>query len=326
MSNESAQSIIYKSLRLLGVLASGEAPTAAEAQDSLYSLNSIIDSFAANPQYYYTNLAETFSTRSSQSSYAIGNSIMSIATLTSVTTTATATTAQPHGLATGNFVTVSGASPAGYNVTAAVTVTGANTFTYTITSVSGVAGTGTMVFNNADFNTSRPIRIVGAFIRTGSGATAIDSPVGIVTEQFWNNIPDKSATAAIATTLMYRPTYPFGQVILYPTPSGVTSLFLKTERTLSPYSSLTDVEYMPPGYQRLLELSLAVELAPEYGSRAAPETVAYIKSSLADIMRTNMQKLSSSKIGAIPNPNVFAVEAGMAQTGYSAGFNGPSGG
>lgn len=323
MSNVTAQNLIYKSLRLLGVLASGEAPTAAEAQDSLYSLNSLIDSFAANPQYYYTNLDETFATRASQSIYAIGNSSVSISTLTSVTTTATATTAQPHNLSTGNYVTVSGVTPANYNVTAAITVTGTNTFTYTIVSASGAAGTGTMVYTTADFYTQRPIRIVGAFIRTGSGTSAVDTPVGLVTEQYWNNIADKAATATTPTTLVYRPTYPFGEVILYPTPSGVTSLHLKTERTLATFASLTDVQYMPPGYQRLLELSLAVELAPEYGSRAAPETIAYIKSSLADIMRTNMQKLSSSKIGTIPNPNVFAVEAGMAPTGYSAGPNGP---
>ena len=323
MANVSAQNIIYKSLRLLGVLASGEAPTAAEAQDSLYSLNSLIDSFAANPQYYYSNLDVVFSTRASQLIYAIGNSSMSITTLTSVTTLATATTTQPHNLSTGNYVTVSGASPAGYNVTAAITVTGPSTFTYAIVTVSGVAATGTLVYTSGDFYTQRPIRIVGAFVRTGSGSTAVDTPLGLVTEQFWNNIADKASTAAVPTTLLYRPTYPFGEVILYPAPVGIVSLHLKTELMLTSFSALTDVEYMPPGYQRLLELSLAIELAPEYGSRAAPETIAYINSALADIMRTNMQKLASSKIGAIPNPNVFAVEAGMAPTGYSAGANGP---
>ena len=68
-----AQDIIYKSMRLLGVLASGEAPTAAEAQDSLYSLNSVIDSYSANPQYYFATLAEQFTTVNGQSTYTIGN-------------------------------------------------------------------------------------------------------------------------------------------------------------------------------------------------------------------------------------------------------------
>ena len=320
--SSTAQQIIYKSLRLLGLLASGEAPTAAEAQDSLYSLNSLIDSFAANPQYYYTNLDETFNTRANQSIYAIGNTSLAVASLTSVTTTATLTTVYPHNLSTGNYVTVSGATPSNYNVTAQITVVTPYQFTYTIVSVTGTPGTGTILVTSGDFNTVRPIRIIGAFVRSGSGATAMDTPIGLVTEQYWNNLPDKSATASIPTSLVYRPTYPFGEVLLYPTPTGAVSLHLKTERTRSQYASLTDAQYIPPGYQRLLELALAVDLAPEYGSRAAPETVAYLKDDLANLMRNNMQKLSSSKIGAIPNQNVNAVVAGMAATGYSAGGTG----
>lgn len=310
-----AQNIIYKSLRMLGILASGEAPTAAEAQDSLYSLNSLIDGFMANPQYYYTSLDEAFNTRASQALYAIGNTTLTLASLTSVTTLATAITEQPHGLVTGNYATVSGATPTAYNVTAAITVINAYTFTYTIVSVTGAAGTGTLLVTSGDFNTGRPIRITGAFARTGSGVSAVDTPIGLVTEQYWNNLSNKASVANVPLSLVYRPAYPFGQVILYPTPLGITSIHLKTERTLYPYAVLTDTQYIPPGYQRLLELSLAVDLAPEYGSRAAPETVAYLKDDLANIMRTNMQKLASSKPGALPNQNVNAVVAGMATTG-----------
>jgi len=67
-------------------------------------------------------------------------------TLTSVGTTATATSTVPHDLATGDLVTITGADPAGYNVVdTAVTVTGPLTFTYTIVSVSGAPGTGTII-------------------------------------------------------------------------------------------------------------------------------------------------------------------------------------
>ena len=74
---------------------------------------------------------------------------------------------------------------------------------------------------------------------------------------------------------------------------------------ITQYTNLVDTQFLPPGYQRLLELSLAVELAPEYGSKAAPETVAYLKTSLADVTRTNIQKLPASKIGSIPSSNVY---------------------
>lgn len=68
-----------------------------------------------------------------------------LATLTSVGTTATATTTVPHGLTTGALISVTGATPAEYNVVAtAITVTGTTTFTYTIVSAGGVAATGTL--------------------------------------------------------------------------------------------------------------------------------------------------------------------------------------
>jgi hypothetical protein len=66
--------------------------------------------------------------------------------ITSVTTTATATSTVPHGLATGDEVSVTGATPTEYNVTdTAITVTGLYTFTYPIASVAGAPATGTPI-------------------------------------------------------------------------------------------------------------------------------------------------------------------------------------
>lgn len=229
-----AQDIIYKSMRLLGLLASGEAPTAAEAQDSLYSLNSVIDSYSANPQYYFCTLAEQFNLVSGQNTYTIGN--------------------DPDTSPTANWIT------------------------------------------------NRPIRIVGAFVRNND--TNIDTPLGLITEQYWTNITNKSA-AGTPTKLLYRPNTPYGQVLLYPTPNNTGPIFLKAEKMIARYASLTDSQYLPPGYQRLLELSLSMELAPEYGSRVAPEIVANLRNDLDSLIRTNIQKLPSSKIGNIPNSNIY---------------------
>jgi len=63
--------------------------------------------------------------------------------------TATLTTASPHGLITGNRITISGATPAEFNGTYVITRTGASTFTYTMaTAPSGnatVVGTYTTI-------------------------------------------------------------------------------------------------------------------------------------------------------------------------------------
>lgn len=226
-----AQSLINKSLRLLGVLASGETTTADEAQDSLYSLNSIIDSFSANPQYYFCTQAEQFTLVNGQNTYTIGN--------------------DPD------------ASPA------------------------------------ANWVTARPIRIVGAFTRVNS----VDTPLALITEQYWTNISDKAAKGKPAK-LLYRPNLPYGQVLLYPTPNTAgQTIFIKAERMISKYATLISTQYLPPGYQRLLELSLAMELAPEYGSQVKPEIIANLRADLDSLIRTNIQPLPVNKTDNVPNTN-----------------------
>ena len=225
-----AQNIINKSLRLLGVLASGETTTADEAQDSLYSLNSIIDSFSANPQYYFCTQAEQFFLQSNQNTYTIGN--------------------DPN------------------------------------------------VSPSANFITARPIRIVGAFVRINN----VDTPLGLMTEQYWTNIASKT-TLGTPAKLLYRPNIPYGQVIVYPTPNNQIQLFIKAERMIDKYATLVSTQYLPPGYQRLLELSLAMELAPEYGSQVKPEILANLRADLDSLIRTNIQPLPVNKTDNIPNTN-----------------------
>ena len=113
----------------------------------------------------------------------------------------------------------------------------------------------------------------------------------------------------------------FRSILVYPVPTGTLSLHLRSEKMVVSYATLTSSQYLPPGYQRLLELSLAVDLAPEYGSRAAPETVAYLKSDLENIMRTNMGKILSSKIGAIPNSNIYTDQTVAGSMGPQGGVN-----
>lgn len=285
-----AQNIISKSLRMLGVVASGDSPTSAENDDALISLNSIVDSWASDPNFYFTEQDE-FWTIVAKVGHSIGNTALTISTLTCVTTTATATTLGPHGLESGNKVTVSGAVEANYNITAVATVTGPTTFTYTITNTTSPA-TGSPVVTAGDFYTDRPIRIIGAFTRM----TTVDSPLALITEQYWTNIADKQATAAIPTKLLYRPNYPFGQIILYPVPTGTPVLHIKSEKAISQFSSLTAVKVLPPGYQRMLELALSIDVATEYGAKVADTVLASIKANYQSIIDGNQRRIQSSKV------------------------------
>ena len=86
-----------------------------------------------------------------------------------MTTTATLTTVAPHGLITGNRVTISGATAAQYNGTYVITVTGASTFTYTMTSNPGADAT-----------------VVGSY--TVIGITGVDSSRFINVNLFKNRL------------------------------------------------------------------------------------------------------------------------------------------
>lgn len=76
--------------------------------------------------------------------YQIPTTPFSIASITRVSSTATATSSAPHGLTTGNVVFVSGAAQAEYNGTFTVTVTSATTFTYTVSGTPATPATGTI--------------------------------------------------------------------------------------------------------------------------------------------------------------------------------------
>lgn len=76
-----------------------------------------------------------------------GGSAIAITGITRASTTATATTTAPHGLATGDVVTVAGAVETDYNITAVITVTGASTFTYTVANDPSTPATGTITYS-----------------------------------------------------------------------------------------------------------------------------------------------------------------------------------
>ena len=73
-----------------------------------------------------------------------------ISTITHVGAVATLTTSTPHGLATGNEITISGAAPTAYNGSYIITVTGSSTLTYTMASTpaSNATTVGTYVINH----------------------------------------------------------------------------------------------------------------------------------------------------------------------------------
>jgi hypothetical protein len=92
-----------------------------------------------------------------------------ISSITKIGTTATLTTAAPHGLLTNNRVTISGATSSEYNGTFVITKTGASTFTYTMASAPAANAT-----------------VVGSY--TTIGITGVDSSTFVNVNLFKNRL------------------------------------------------------------------------------------------------------------------------------------------
>ena len=92
-----------------------------------------------------------------------------ISSITKSGTTATLTTASPHGLITGNRVSITGASSSEYNGTFVITKTGASTFTYVMASAPAANAT-----------------VVGTY--TTIGITGVDSSTFVNVNLFKNRL------------------------------------------------------------------------------------------------------------------------------------------
>jgi len=100
----------------------------------------------------YNNLLTGWEAQAVQNnvSFSGGNSkytsnTVSVSSITRSGTTATVTTATPHGLSTSDRVYISGADQAEYNIVATVTVNSTTEFTYTVSGTPVTPATGTII-------------------------------------------------------------------------------------------------------------------------------------------------------------------------------------
>jgi hypothetical protein len=136
-----------------------------------------------------------------------------ITTITRVGTVATVTTTIPHGLQTGDTVTILGATDALYNITASITLLTATTFTYTMSGTPGANAVATssqsatqLVDPSKAWTTNEHVgKIVSftttAFTATGGLQTAYYHR--IITANTGTTITFASGTAPTANTTVY---------------------------------------------------------------------------------------------------------------------------
>lgn len=140
---------------------------------------------------------------------------------------------------------------------------------------------------SADINTTRPVKIVGAYV-TDNGS---DYPVDVIYEAAYRAIGDKTTQSTYPGQLYYDPAVANGTIYLYPVPSAAKVLTLSVWAPISTLATAGTTVTLPPGYERALASNLAIDLAPEFQKQASQEVAKMARDSLAAIRRANIRPI-----------------------------------
>lgn len=150
--------------------------TATVPSDPIFDVGQVVTIAGATPSAY--NGAQTVT-----AVVASHSARLIPITITRSGTTATATSATPHGLTNGSTYTVSGANESGYNIAAAITVVTTTTFTYTVTLSGGssaITGTWSTTDKNAGVVLSGSNLIATITSNNSSGSSTFPAVRGTV--------------------------------------------------------------------------------------------------------------------------------------------------
>lgn len=124
--------------------------------------------------------------------------------------------------------------------------------------------------SGGDFDTTRPVAYEGAFQRLSDN---VDYPVSIVTEQQYEEIPNKvNVTGNVARWIYPDMAFPLTTLYVYPVPTEALSIHLRTWKQLQSFATATTSLALPPGYENAIVWNLALQLAPEYSKEPTLET------------------------------------------------------
>lgn len=152
---------------------------------------------------------------------------------------------------------------------------------------------------SGNFNTSRPLVIENAYIRTLNGSNTVDLPLDVVNQDQWANITNKSTSSSFPRKLFPQGTYPLETILVWPVPSETKTLVLWSWKPLASIATLDSIIDLPPGYAKALRYNVAIEYAPEYGKTPDGLVLVQAAESKAAIKRMNSKPLYLSSDAAL---------------------------
>ena len=176
-------------------------------------------------------------------------------------------------------------------------------------SLTWTAATASMTIGSSgSFNTTRPTKIHPSTYAT---VDSLDYPITILRDRSdYSAITDKTTAGSIPDVMYYEPLHPLGTLYVHPVPADSWTLVLVTEEQLDQFATLDTTFAYPPGYRELMDYSLAVRLAPEFGVAVPPEVTAIEMRARSAVRRLNKKhvtsKLESALIGSGGTYNVYS--------------------
>lgn len=163
------------------------------------------------------------------------------------------------------------------------------------------------VGSGATWNTTRPLNVESAFIRSSS----IDYPLRVITREEYDRIQAKT-TSYMPEYLYFEPSVANAVIYLYGVPDAVYSVFLNSLKQLQSFAGLTTTVVLPPGYLRAIKSNLSIELAPSYHRKPSEELKQTARESKANIKRLNSRtpKLRLDHLGGSSGGGMAAFTAG----------------
>lgn len=119
------------------------------------------------------------------------------------------------------------------------------------------------------FANQRPVKILSASAIINNTTPPVLAPIQINDNQWWAGLTLPGITSMYPTDLFYNPTFPNGELYLWPISNSAFGLRLETWNLISQFNSITDPIggpgssfTVPPGYRNAMMLSLAETLQP----------------------------------------------------------------
>lgn len=135
--------------------------------------------------------------------------------------------------------------------------------------------------------TVRPIYLTNASVIVASGASSVEIPIDLWTDEDWAQQRVKTVQSTLPTAVYYNETFPLGTFSFWPIPSGAVQVALYWPEPMAQFADLATDYDLAPGYPEAIKYNLAVRLCPEFGRTLDQVVLGLAGESMGVVKRAN---------------------------------------